>query len=75
MSGTEQSNFATLSIDEKLSHMMDILNSLEDSNQTLAKFSQNLSTVQCKVNNIESRVEGHDLFLKTLAYKSIDVEA
>ena len=75
MSGTEQSNFATLSINEKLSHMMDKLNSLEDSNQTLAKFSQNLSTVQCKVNNIESRVEGHDLFLKTLAYKSIDIEA
>ena len=43
MSGTEQSNFATLSVDEKLFHMMDKLNKKE-LNQTLIKFSQQLST-------------------------------
>lgn len=74
-SGIEQSNFSTLSIDEKLSHMMDKLNSLEDTNQTLVKFSQSMNTVQGKVNSIENRMDGHELFLKTLAYKSIDLEA
>ncbi|MEW8548173.1 MAG: hypothetical protein AB2693_32115 [Candidatus Thiodiazotropha sp.] len=74
MTGTDQ-NFSTLSIDDKLSHMLQKLNNLEQSNQEIAKFSQGLSTVQTKVNFIERRADSHELLLKALAYKSIDIEA
>ena len=44
-----ESNFSSLSMDEKLSHMYEKLQSLEQSNQTIAQFSQNMNTVQSKV--------------------------
>lgn len=74
MTGTDQ-NFSQLSIDDKLSHMLEKLNNLEQSNQQIAKFSQGLSAVQEKVNVVERRADSHELLLKTLAYKSIDTEA
>ena len=68
-------NFSTLSLDEKLLHMFEKLQNMEQSNQTIAQFSQNMNNVQCKVGHIENRMTDHDLFLKVLAYKSIDIEA
>ena len=70
-----ESNFSSLSMDEKLSHMYEKLQSLEQSNQTIAQFSQNMNTVQSKVGQFENKLNDHDLFLKVLAYKSMDIEA
>lgn len=73
--GTDQINISSLSFDDKLSQMLNKLNILEKSNQEIVKISQNMSNVQVKVEHIESRTATHDLFLKVLAYKSIDIEA
>lgn len=73
--GTDQINISSLSVDDKLSQMLNKLNNLEKSNQEIVKISQNMSNVQVKVEHIESRTATHDLFLKVLAYKSIDIEA
>lgn len=73
--GTDQINFCALSVDEKLSQMFDKLNSLEQSNNEIMKISQQMSSVQAKMNNVEQQTVNHDLFLKVLAYKSIDIEA
>lgn len=73
--GTDQINISSLSFDDKLSQMLNKLNILEKSNQEIVKISRNMSNVQFKVEHIESRTATHDLFLKVLAYKSIDIEA
>ena len=73
--GTDQINFCSLSVDEKLSHMFDKLNNLEQSNYEIVKFSQQMNSVQAKINNVEQQTVNHELFLKVLAYKSIDIEA
>ena len=39
------------------------------------KLTQQLNGLQVKVNNSEQKTVNHDLFLKVLAYKSIDIEA
>ena len=73
--GTGQINFSSLNVDEKLSHIVDKLNSLERSNNEIMKFSQQLNSLKVKVDSAEQRTVNHELFLKVLAYKSIDIEA
>ena len=73
--GTDQINFSSLNVDEKLSHMFDKLNSLEQSNNEIMKFSHQMNSVQAKVDRAEQHTVNHELFLKVLAYKSIDIEA
>lgn len=73
--GTGQINFSTLNVDDKLSQMFEKLNSLERSNNEIMKISQQLNSVQAKIDSAERRTVNHDLFLKVLAYKSIDLEA
>ena len=72
-------NFHSLSMDDKLSHMYEKLQNLELSNQTIsqttAQISQKLNTVQGKVGHVENKLNGHEIFLKVLAYKSMDIEA
>lgn len=55
--------------------MLEKLNNLEQANRTLVNFSQSLSNVQSKVDSIDKRSSDHELFLRVLAYKSIDMEA
>ena len=69
-----ESNFSSLSMDEKLPHMYEKLQSLEQSNQTIAQFSQNMNTVQSKVGQFENKLNDHDLFFKVLAYKFMDID-
>ena len=73
--GTGQIKFSSLDVDEKLSHIVDKLNSPKRSNNEIMKFSQQLNSLQVKVDSEEQRTVNHDLFLKVLAYKSIDNEA
>ena len=73
--GTGQINLSSLNVDEKLSHIVDKLNSLERSNNEIMKFSQQLNSLQVKVDSAEQRTVNHGLFLNVLAYKSIDIEA
>ena len=70
-----QISFSSLNVDEKLSHIVDKLNSLERSNNEIMKLSQQLNSVQVKVDSEEQRTVNHELFLKVMAYKSIDIEA
>ena len=72
--GTDQINFSSLNVDKKLSHMFDKLNSLEQSNNEIMKFSNQMNSVQAKVDRAEQRTVNHELFFKVLAYKSIDIE-
>ena len=73
--GTGQINFSTLNVDDKLSQMFEKLNTLERSNNEIMKITQQLNSVQARVDNVERRTVNNDLFLKVLAYKSIDLEA
>ena len=73
--GTGQINFSALKIDEKLSHVVDKLNSLEQSKKEIMKFGQQMNSVHSKIDKVEQRTVNHDMFLKVLAYKSIDIEA
>ena len=73
--GTGQINFATLNVDEKLSHIVEKLNSLERSNNEILKMSQKLKSLQVKVDSTDQGKVNHELFLKVLAYKSFDIEA
>ena len=74
-SGTGQNNFSSLDMDEKLSHIVDKLNGLEQSNREIMKFGQQMSSLQSKIDKTEQRTVNHELLLKVLAYKSIDIEA
>ena len=73
--GTGQNNFSSLDMDEKLSHIVDKLNGLEQSNREIMKFGQQMSSLQSKIDKTEQRTVNHELLLKVLAYKSIDIEA
>lgn len=61
-------SFATLSLDDKLSIMFSKLEKLETNNQLLINMSSQL-------NHTATEVNSHSLYLKQLAYHSIDLEA
>ena len=73
--GAGQMVFSSINIDDKLSNMDEKLNRLERSSNEIIKLSQQLNSVQARVGNTEKQTVNHDLFLKVLAYKSIDIEA
>ena len=73
--GSGEINFSSLSVDDKLSHMLIKLNNLEESNKVMVNISQGLSNVQSRVECIEQRSNKQDIVLNVLAYKSIDIEA
>lgn len=72
---SDQINFSSLTVNEKLSQMFDKLNILEQSNQEIMRYSQQIDSVKAKVNSVEQRTVNHEQLLKVLAYKSIDIEA
>ena len=57
-----ESNFSSFSMDEKLSHMYEKLQNLEQSNQTIAQFCQNMNIVQSKVGQFENKLSFFSLY-------------
>ena len=51
--GTGQNNFSSLDMDEKLSHIADKLNDLEQSYREIMKFGQQMSSLQSKIDKTE----------------------
>ena len=81
-----QASFASLSIDDKLLHMNDKLfrmdsklENVEQSNKSIETIVQGLSTglstTNEQVETVRRRTDYHEQCLKSLAYKSIDLEA
>ena len=62
--GTEQSAISYLSLDDKLDHMLQKLNNLEQSNQVIVSISQCASNVPTRVNSLQKRSTNQALFIK-----------
>ena len=73
--GTDNSAFLSLSIDDKLAHVCDKINNLEESNRTLVNIAHSVNQNSVQVNQVNLRMNRHEVLLKLLAYKSIDSEA
>ena len=73
--GTGSINFSSLKMEENFALVFEKLNKLEQSNNEIMKSSQLINSIQSKVDVVEQRTVNHELFLKVLAYKSIDIEA
>ena len=74
--GAGQSDFSHLSLDAKLAHICHKLDNLELSNSdVITNITQGLSTVNARVEHVENQTLSHELVLKVLAYKSIDIKA
>ena len=54
---------------------MPYINNLEESNRTLVNIAHSVNQNSVQVNQVNFRMNRHDLLLKLLAYKSIDSEA
>lgn len=72
---TGTNSFAALSLDDKLLHMYEKLNSLEQTNKSIESIAHCVTQTSSKVDHMNMRVDNHEQFLKLLAYKSIDIEA
>ena len=64
--GSDQINFSSLNVDEKLTHMFDKLNSLEQSNNEIMKFSHQMNSVQAKADRAEQRTVNHELNFESI---------
>ena len=73
--GTDNAAFSSLSIDDKLSHMFDKFNDLEQTNQAVVNIARGMKQTCSQINHMNARMNGHEQFLKLIAYKSIDSEA
>ena len=74
--GDGQSDFSHLSLDAKLPHICYKLDNLELLNSdVITNITQGLSTVNARAEHVENQTLSHELVLKILAYKSIDIEA
>ena len=74
--GIDNSAFLSLSIDDKLAHICDKINNfLEESNGTLVNIAHSVNQNSVQVNQVNLRMNRHELLLKLLAYKSIDSDA
>ena len=77
--GTDNATFASLSMDDKISLMFDKLNHVEQTgeqtNKTVANIAQSLHQASSQIGLMNTRMSGHEQFLKLIAYKSIDSEA
>ena len=65
----------SLSIDDKLAHICDKINNLEESNRTLVTIAHSVNQNSVQVNQVNLRMNRHEQLLRLLAYKSIDSEA
>ena len=72
---TGTNSFSALSLDDKLLHMYEKLNSLEQTNKSIESIANCVTQTSSKVDHMNMRVDNHEQFLKLLAYKSIDIEA
>ena len=72
--GTNNTAFFSLSIDDKLAHICDKINNLEESNRTLVTIAHSVNQNSVQVNQVNLRMNRHEQLLRLLAYKSIDSE-
>ncbi|MCG8045177.1 MAG: hypothetical protein JAY66_05770 [Candidatus Thiodiazotropha taylori] len=72
--GTQRA-FASLSVDDKLLHMFEKLENLEQSNRSIENIAQGVSVTKQQIEQVQMRTDYHEQCLKVLAYKSIDIEA
>ena len=73
--GTDNAAFSALSMDDKLSHMFDKLNDLEQTNKAVVNIAYSMNQTCSQINHMSARMNGHEQLLKLIAYKSIDSEA
>lgn len=74
-SGTDINIFNNLSLDDKLSHMLEKLNNLKLSQRAIESITHRVTQASSKVEHMSMRMNNHEHFFRLLAYKSIDIDA